>query len=81
MSKILSLKLRDDIYEETEVLTEKLRVPRNGYINSAIAFYNKLKKRALLKKELTAESAMVRDNSMEVLKAFEAFEDEIAESE
>ncbi|OGX06815.1 MAG: hypothetical protein A3G87_07065 [Omnitrophica bacterium RIFCSPLOWO2_12_FULL_50_11] len=80
MSKILSLKLRDDVYEETEVITEKLHVPRNGYINAAIAFYNKLKKRALLKKELARESQMVRDNSMEVLKAFDAFEDELAES-
>ena len=80
MSKTLSLKLRDDVYEETETITEKLNVPRNGYINTAVAFYNKLKKRALLKKELAAESQMVRDNSMEVLKVFEAFEDEIVGS-
>lgn len=80
MSKILSLKLRDDIYEETNSITQKLGVPRNGYINTAVAFYNKLKKRALLKKELAAESERVRENSMEVLKTFEAFEDEISES-
>ena len=49
-------------------------------ISPFVTFYNKLKKRALLKKELAAESQRVRDNSMEVLKTFEAFEDEIAES-
>ena len=80
MSKILSLKLRDDIYEETEEITHKIHVPRNSYINIAVAFYNKLKKRALLKKELAAESQMVRENSMEVLEIFEALEDEISGS-
>ena len=79
MSKMLSLKLRDDVYEETNSITQKLGVPRNGYINTAVDFYNKLKKRALLKKELASESQKVRDNSMEVLKIFEAFEDKITD--
>lgn len=77
MSKILSLKMRDDIYEETEVITKKMHISRNGYVNAAVAFYNKLKKRALLKNELAKESQMVRDNSLEVLETFEALEDEI----
>ena len=79
MSKILSLKMRDDIYQETETITQKTHVARNAYINAAVAFYNKLKKRVLLKKELAQESQVVRDNSMEVLKVFEAFEDEISD--
>lgn len=79
MSKVLSLKLQDDIYQETEAITHKARIARNAYINAAVAFYNKLKKRALLKKELAVESQAVRDNSMEVLKVFEAFEDEISD--
>lgn len=78
MSKILCLKLREDIYQETERVIHKIRVPRNAYINSAVQFYNKLQKRALLKKELARESRILRDNSMEVLEAFEAFEDEIS---
>ncbi len=77
MSKILSLKMKDDIYKETENITKKIQIPRNAYINDAVAFYNKLKKRALLKKDLTKESNMVRENSMEVLEAFETLEDEI----
>jgi len=80
MSKNLSLKLKDDIYEETEVITHKLHIARNAYINAALAFYNKLKKRALLKQELAKESLMVRDNSMEVLEVFESLEDQITEA-
>lgn len=79
MSKVLSLKMRDDIYKETEAITQKTRIARNAYINLAVAFYNKLKKRALLKKELAAESQTVRDNSLEILETFEALEDEISD--
>ena len=80
MSKTLSLKLRDEIYQETEEITHKIRVPRNWYINTALAFYNKLRKRALLKKELLKDSQLVRDNSMEILETCEACEDDLAES-
>ena len=80
MSKNLSFKMRDDIYAETEAITHKIHVPRNAYLNTAVAFYNKLRKRAFLKKELAAESQLVRDNSMEVLEIFDAFEDEILEA-
>ena len=77
MSKILSLKMQDDIYEEAEKLTHKMRIPRNAYINQAVSFYNKLLRRAILKKELARESKLVRDNSMEVLEVFEQLQDEI----
>ena len=78
MSKVLSLKMQEAIYKETETVTHKLRVPRNAYINQAVHFYNKLQKRALLKKQLARESQMVRQNSMEVLEVFETLEDEFA---
>ena len=78
MSKNLSLKMRDDIYQETEALTKKIHKPRNAYINDAVAFYNKLHKRALLKKEFAAESKLVREHSMEVLEVFEKLEDDLA---
>ena len=80
MSKVLSLKMQDAIYQETEGVLHKIRMPRNAYINSAVQFYNKLQKRAFLKKEFAQESQMVRDNSLEVLEIFEVFEDEISES-
>ena len=77
MSKVLSLKLRDDIYEETEKITQKIHVPRNAYINQAVSFYNKLQKRGLLKKQLQKESQLVRDESMKVMEIFEALEDDM----
>ena len=77
MSKTLSLKMQDAIYQETEKVIHRIHVPRNAYINTAVQFYNKLQKRALLKKEFARESRWVRDNSTEVLKTFEALEDEI----
>lgn len=80
MSKLLSLKMQDDIFEETEKVLHRIRVPRNSYINAAVRFYNKLQKRALLKKQLASDSQLVRDNSMEVLKTFEAFEEEFPEN-
>lgn len=79
MSKILSLKMRNDVYQETEAITAKIHVPRNAYINDAVALYNKLRKKALLKKALAQESQMVRANSLEVLEIFEAFEDELTD--
>ena len=74
MSKNLSLKLHDEIFEETERVLKKVRRPRNAYINEAIHFYNKLHTRRLLKTQLVKESNIVKDDSMVVLEEFEAFE-------
>lgn len=80
MSKMLCLKLREDIYEETESITKKMRIPRNSYLNAAVELYNKLKKRSLLKRELAKESAALREDTLEVLEIFDALEDEITEN-
>lgn len=73
--KNLSLKLKDEIYEETERVIKKLQIPRNSYINKAIEHFNKVHKRNLLKKKLKKESGMVAYDSMEILKEFEKIED------
>ncbi len=75
MSKNLSLKLQDDIFEETENVLRKVKRPRNAYINEAIDFYNKLVARRLLKNKLTGESTLVAGDSMAVLDEFEKFEE------
>jgi len=54
--KNLSLKIDDNIFEETERILSKIKKPRNRYINEAINFYNKLQNRKLLKKVLERES-------------------------
>jgi hypothetical protein len=72
--KILSLKLDESIYQETEQLLEKIKKPRNRYINEAVAYYNRVQKRKLLTKILFSESKIVRDESMKVLGEFENIE-------
>jgi hypothetical protein len=73
--KNLSLKLKDEIYSETEKVIKKLKIPRNSYINKAIEHYNKVHKRSILKKKLKKESLLVAQNSMEILAEFENIED------
>jgi hypothetical protein len=75
MSKNLSLKLQDEIFEETERVLRNVKQPRNAYINEAIHFYNKLVARKLLKNKLLRESTIVAADSMAVLEEFEKFEE------
>lgn len=77
MSKNLSLKLQDNIFEETEQVLRKVKRPRNAYINEAVHFYNKLIVRRLLKNKLIRESNMVAADSMAVLEEFEKFEESL----
>lgn len=74
--KILSLKLDDDIFEDAEKMTSKLKLARNRYINEAVKVYNLYNKRRLLKKQLQKESNSVKNDSMEILKEFEKILDE-----
>jgi hypothetical protein len=77
MSKNLSLKLQDEIFEETEHVLRKVKRPRNAYINEAIHFYNQLITRRLLKNKLVRESNIVAADSMMVLEEFEKFEESL----
>ena len=72
--KNLSLKLKEEIYNETEKVVKKLQVPRNSYINKAIDFYNKLNSRKIVKQKLEQESVLVSADSMNVLREFEKIE-------
>ena len=73
--KTLSLKLDDDIFDDTEEMTTKLNLARNRYINEALSIYNLFNKRRLLKKQLTKESKLTSNDSMEILAEFEKFVD------
>lgn len=73
--KTLSLKLDDLVYQETEELLEKIKKPRNRYINEALKYYNRVQKNKIIEKLLEAESEIVRDESMKVLSEFEKLED------
>jgi hypothetical protein len=77
MSKNLSLKLQDDVFEETERVLRKVKRPRNAYINEAVHFYNKLFARKILKNQLLKESPLVARDSLAVLEEFEEFEENL----
>jgi predicted transcriptional regulator len=76
MSKNLSLKLRDEIFRETEEVLRKVKRPRNAYINEAIHFYNKMIARKALKDKLVKESNIVAADSM-VVSSFEINESNV----
>ena len=73
--KTLSLKLDDLVYEETEQLLEKIKKPRNRYINEALHYYNNIQKKKIVNKILILESKLVSDDSMDVLAEFENFDE------
>lgn len=74
--KTLSLKLDDNIFNETEDLLTKVKKPRNRYINEAVDYYNKINKRNLISKKLSKESRSVKKESLAVLLEFESLQDE-----
>jgi predicted transcriptional regulator len=71
--KSLSLKLENELFEETEKIISRLKKSRNRYINEAVEFYNLVQKRKLLKQKLHEESLSVRQESLKVLEEFEKF--------
>ena len=73
--KNLSLKLDDDVYNETEKILGAIDINRNRYINKAIAFFNELQKKKILGKQLETESRLVQQESMKVLAEFEKLDD------
>jgi hypothetical protein len=74
--KTLSLKLDDNIFNETEDVLAKVKKSRNRYINEAVDFYNRVNKRNLISKKLAKESRLVKNESLAVLAEFESLQDE-----
>ena len=64
-------------FNETEPLPAKLKKSRNGSINVALSFYNRVQKRRKLKAQLQQESGFVAKDSMEMLAKLEQMEDEL----
>ena len=72
--KTLSLKLDDQIYNETDELLDKIKKSRNRYINEAVQYYNRIQNEKLLEEQLEKESKLVSEESMKVLAEFEKLE-------
>ena len=77
MSILLSLKLNERIFRTTESILKKMKKSRNAYFNEAVDFFNRIQKRKTLAEALKLESERVSKEGLAVLKAFEAFEDEL----
>ena len=75
--KTLSLKLDDNVFEETEKVVSELNLARNRYINEAVNLYNQFNKRRVLRKKLNKESKLVAQSSAEILAEYEKLADEI----
>lgn len=73
--KALSLKLKEELFQEIEQIVHQIHTPRNAYINEALAFYNQIQRRRLLRNKLRVESKLVRSSSLDVLREFEKIED------
>lgn len=65
----------DQVFEETEGILRKIRVPRNAYINQAVEFYNRCQKKLLLKKKFRKDVEILREDTKKFLKDFELLED------
>jgi len=74
--KTLSLKLDDNIFNETEQVLAMKKKSRNRYINEAVDYYNRLNKRSILAAKLSKESKLVKDESLLILSEFENLNDE-----
>jgi hypothetical protein len=79
MTKVLSLKIKGEIFEGVEVQTKRLHMPRNTYINEALDFYNAFNRRKGLRLKLQKESLLTRKNSMEILSEMEKLEESTLE--
>ncbi len=69
--KTLSLKIDESIFDETEKILSRIKIPRNRYINDALRHYNRFQRRQMLEKKLKEESDLVGRESVDVLKEFE----------
>lgn len=69
--KIISLKIDDSVFVETEKILARIKTPLNRYINEAIEYYNKFQSKQILEHNLKKESDLVEADSISVLKDFE----------
>ncbi|MDX2246228.1 MAG: hypothetical protein SF052_05610 [Bacteroidia bacterium] len=72
--KTISLKIDTPIFSETEQILSEIKKSRNRYINEALDYYNRLQRRLILEKKLKQESYLVGEESLSVLKEFEAID-------
>ena len=77
--KVLSLKLKDEIFKEAEQMVKEARVSRNAYINKAVELYNKINRRQKLRTAFRRASKLVRAESIKVLREMEGLDPHLIE--
>jgi hypothetical protein len=75
MSKVLSLKLDENAYQETEAIRKRLNMPRNLYIRKALAHFNALYTRKALAQDYQKTSQHVSAAHLDYLKETELLDD------
>lgn len=75
MSRLLSLKLEDELYNTLESDIIELKIPKNQYINLAVKEYQKLLKKERLKKQFEIEVKLVKESSAEMIKILNELQD------
>lgn len=75
MAKLISLKINDDLFADTERLIKNRKTTRNAYINQALKLMNHFQHRQRLRKILHTESHKISQESKKILKEFEALQD------
>jgi hypothetical protein len=75
MSKVLSLKLDENAYQETETIRKRLNMPRNLYIRKALAHFNALYARKALAQDYQKASQHLSSAHLAYLKETELLED------
>jgi len=59
MTKLISLKMDENLLQDTEKLVSKLGISRNKYINDAIVAYIKAQKRAEMETQIRKEIKLI----------------------
>ncbi len=77
--KAISLKIKDEIFEELEKVVKEIHMSRNAYINKALELYNKINRRQKTRRLLRKASLNVRGQSMEVLREMELLDPHLIE--
>lgn len=76
MTVSVSLKIENQTFVEINEIVKGTNISRNKYINEALKYYNKLKKREAIIIQLKLEIERTSESSLEVLKDYETLLDD-----
>ncbi|MEP7267198.1 MAG: ribbon-helix-helix protein, CopG family [Saprospiraceae bacterium] len=75
MSKAISLKMDDSLFEASENDIKRLGVSRNKFINDAVAEYIKKLKKERIRKQFEYEIPLIRESTIQMNNLINSLED------